>query len=437
MKIRLQYGCLALLLWLGSMGCKPLLPVDSSAYIGADAETAEPVAVATLVTPEPTAAPKTFDYAMEGTFFRRDGVSAALKGVSYVEGKGVELNVALENQTDQPLTLACTAPGALNGWALTYALRDAAGDTFTIAPQSADTVLFIAALDEKTALRMALDDVASVGMTFSGTLGERAFVPATNVLPNPACKPGYAQSYGTDGGLLFENALLRCYDCGLDPVTATRYVSLESLAGPLDITAVPCVNGYALGDAGAAAATSAQGAYAMLAVPLLPTLTASAHNAAETLTLSLVVSQKGKQTGAVTFAVPCNDGPAPDLGAQTPAYAGSGRTFFRNENDAIHIYYEGLSTEKSDYYGRITRLHLVCINDTDAVLVPQAELVKLAGAVMDGGFAGFLPPRSLTRFDLSVCANVPAGSTVLVELQLLDAAARLRRVAGEEISFAS
>lgn len=439
-------GCLTICASL--LLCACALPVDAAGYIGADTSTPAPAAVATLVTPAPTPEPKMLAYDMQETLFRRDGLSATVTNITYVEGQSVSAAVVIRNQSNQLLTFGARVPGAFNGWATVFQTAGyAPEETFTVSPGTEETLELRATLDKGAAPYQQLDEIATLNLAFSGMFGEKNFAPAANTIVNPGCAAGYTQRYGDAEKLVYQSARARYYYHALDPLTATLYLSAESRIGACELTAVACVNGYALGAAGTNGGFTESGTQMMLAIPLLDTLRAYAQNSVETLTLSVFYTQKGKLLGADTFVVPAGDEAAaswqppsetvaaPALPVEAPAYPGTGRTFYRGEG--MYFYYAGLENEASDYYGTVTRFRLVCANDTDDAIYPCAERILLAGAVMEGGFVGYVPPHSVTNLDFYINAHVAAGPEIGVTLALFDCASKLRRVVAEEITFLS
>ncbi len=442
----ISVGLISLLL-AGPIGCG-LPATRSSTYVGATADPSTPAVIAGPVTPVPTATPPVLTHDLQEPLFRRDGVLASVTGITYVQNRRIAVDVAIRNQTNQPLIFSARVPGAVNGWAIVFSMDDLEADgSATIGPQTAGALTLTAELGPGAAERMRIADVATLGLSFSGFLGGSAFAPASNIVVNPGCRVESVQPYGDEAFLVHQNERARFYYHGLDAVAAVLYVSAECLEGPFDMAAIPCVNGYSLGADAPRAAFSGNGTRVMLAIPLLKTLQTFAVNAIDTLTLTIVMAQKGKAAGADTFAIPTDKEAVAAANAlasageftqgteapAAPGYIGSGRTFY--QGDSVSIYYESFQTEPSDYYGKITRFRLVCVNDTAAVLCPGAETVQLAGAAMDGGFDGCIPPYSQTRFDFYLCANVNAGAGVYVELQLFDGGARMKRVVSEAISF--
>ena len=392
--------CLASLALAGLSGCG-LSATRSSTYVGATANPSTPAVIAAPATPAPTATPQVFTHDLKEILFRRDGVSATVTGITYVQNRRVAVAVTIRNQTGQPLAFSARVPGSVNGWALVFLVNGLAGDGEAhIQPQAAEALTLTAELDAGAAEWMRIADVESLSLSFSGALGEAAFAPASNVIASPGRWPESGRSGGAEAFLLHQTGQARFYYHYLDAVSATLYVSAECADVPLDITAIPCVNGYSLGADAPRAALTGNATQVMLAIPLLKTIQTFAINAIDTLTLTVVTAQRGRTTGADVFSIPIGeaataargasapDGSAP---AAAPGYLGSGAPFY--QGDGVAIYYESFQTEPSDYYGKITRFRLVCVNDTGMVLCPGAEAVKLAGAAMDGGFAGCIPPR--------------------------------------------
>ena len=448
--------CFAALALLSAWGCGLSGAQEPGVYYGRETDSPVPALIAAPVTPAPTATPRISSYDLNATLFRRDGVHAALTNVTYQRYRQVSVTVSISNQTNQSLSFDTAVPGSVNGWSVTFVPQEE-GDAIFLDPQSALDITLYAPLDPSAAEWMALEDVFSLSLSFSGVLGEAAFAPASNAAQIPAPALEEAPEGGRDALLVHQNSQARFYYHYLDPVSAVLYISAERLNSPFSLTAIPRVNGYALGAQGQAAAFSADARLVMLAVPLLPTIQAYALNEMEDLCLSVVMTQNNKELGADSFSIPVTEEALASLraaaqeGASTagpddagqepgalpqpaaPAYSGSGRTFYQGGD--ITIYYESAQTEPSDYYGRVTRCRMVCVNNTAGVLYPGAEVVRLAGAAMDGGFGGYIPPYSQTVFELLICANVNPGSGLYVELTLLDGSNRLRRVAREDISF--
>ncbi len=450
--------CALLLLLLGGCGLSGLQP--SGVYYGPATDSPVPALIAAPVTPAPTATPNILSYDLNQSLFRRDGVTAAVTNITYLQYIQVSATVSINNRTNQALSFDPVVAGSVNGWSISFTAPEEM-TAIVIEPQSAASVTLTALLDRTSAEWMALEDIASLGLTFSGLLGERTFAPTANLIQTPAPAQETGPDAGKDALLLHENSQARFYFHHLDSVSAMVYISIQLKGGPLTLTAIPKVNGYALGAQGQQVTSSPTAQRVMMTVPLLPTIQTYAINELEDLRLCVVMAQNNKDLGGDNFSVPLTENaiaalkeaaqqnpsdnpgsPIPTMDMETdsadsiesaPDYRGSGRTFYQDED--IQIYYESAQPEPSDYYGRVTRCRMVCVNNTASTLYPSAATVKLAGAMMDGGFEGYIPPYSQTVFELLICANINPGSGLFVEMTILDGGNRMHRVVHEDISF--
>lgn len=435
---RLIAACLVCLLTGCFLACTIAETGQTGYYVGGEASVQTPELILAPPTPTPTPEPRVADYVMRETLFRRDGVSGTLSGVSYIENHSITLTVSFQNQTGQPLVFSSTAYGAVNGWALPFALDGSSdGSTFTIPPQSSEDLAFATTLASGAAKWMRITDIQTVRLLFSGSLGEDKFNPSSNTVVNPACEKGYTQAYGEDAPLLIKNEWGKFRFHELNAVSAQLVASVECLSGPYEMTVIPSVNGRALGAEGVTTRFSVNGERAMLEIPLLKTLLALSSDQLYPLSLSVVMTQSGKPLGAYSFPIPMDGQTAEEAQAAqlaaAPRYAGAGNPVW-SEGDIL-IYGGAATTEPSDYYGRITRLQLVCVNNTAGILRPEAERITLAGAPVEGAFSGYIPPYCVAQFELVVYANVPEGARLVTELQLLDCAARMKRVFSEELTL--
>ena len=435
---RLIAACLVCLLAGCSLGCTIAQTSQNGYYVGGETSVQTPEVIMALPTPSPTPEPRVATYEMRETLFRRDGVSGTLSGVSYIENHSIALTVAFQNQTGQPLVFSNTAYGAVNGWALAFTLDggDKSG-TFTIQPQSSQDFTFATELAFGAAKWMQVYDIQTVRLLFSGSLGENKFNPASNTVVNPACEKGYVQSYGNDAPVLIKNEWTNFRFHELNSVSALLVVSAECLSGPCEMTVIPSVNGRALGAEGVTVRFSASGERAMMEIPLLKTLLALSGNQLHPLSLSVVMTQNGKPLGAFTMAIPqegesADDAQAAQLTA-APQYSGS-KNLVWSKGDVL-IYGGAVSREPSDYYGKVTRFQVICVNNTAGILRPETNRLTLAGAPVEGAFSGYIPPYSVAQVELVVYGNVPEGARLVTGLQLLDCTARMKRVFSEELTL--